>query len=282
MIRKTYLLSVGLLFSVSILFAQGSKSLTDAEYYFSVKSYDQALPKFLEVIQGGEKNPLVHYKVGICYEKMPDLSDQVKAIPYFEYALQNGKDLPVSLYFDLGSLYLKDENIPKATANFVKFKELANKADKKVMAQADEAIKTCHNAQVLMSVPRNFTVHNFGEIVNTKFTEYNPVVSADESVMAFTALRPNTGKTRTGDKFIEEMYISYNEAGTWSEPKVIPIASEYNVGTAGISPDGQKMLIFMGGASDPGSLFQITKDGDGWTKPSLITPNLNTPKYLES
>ena len=51
MIRRTYLLSVGLLFSVSILFAQGSKSLTDAEYYFSVKSYDQALPKFLEVIQ---------------------------------------------------------------------------------------------------------------------------------------------------------------------------------------------------------------------------------------
>jgi outer membrane protein OmpA-like peptidoglycan-associated protein len=281
MIRRTYLLSVGLLFSVSILFAQGSKSLTDAEYYFSVKSYDQALPKFLEAIQGGEKNPLVHYKVGVCYEKMFDLSDQVKAIPYFEYALQNGKNLPVTLHYELGSLYLKDENIPKATASFVKFKELANKADKKVMAQADEAIKTCHNAQILMSVPRNFTVNNFGDIINTKYTEYNPVVSADESVMAFTALRPNTGKTRTGDKFIEQIFISYNK-GTWSEAKEVVIAHDYNVGTAGISPDGLKMLIFMGGATDPGSLFQINKAGEAWSKPSLITPSINTPKYLES
>jgi outer membrane protein OmpA-like peptidoglycan-associated protein len=100
--------------------------------------------------------------------------------------------------------------------------------------------------------------------------------------MAFTALRPNTGKTRTGDKFIEEIYTSTNSAGSWSEPKVIPIAHDYNVGTAGMSADGQKMLIFMGGASDPGGLFQITKTGDGWSKPGLLTPTINTPKYLES
>ncbi|HEY3404756.1 MAG TPA: OmpA family protein [Ohtaekwangia sp.] len=271
-----------LFFASASLFAQGNKSLADAERYFSVKSYDVALPKFLEAIQAGNKDPMVYYKTGICYYKSPELTEQIKAIPYFEYALQNAQGLPTVLYYDLGSIYLKDENIPKALENFNKFREVSNKADKKAMTQADEAIQTCNNAMVLMSVPRNFKVNHFNSLVNTKFTEYNPVVSADESVMAFTALRPNTGKTRTGDKFIEEIYISYNEAGTWTEPKVIPIASEYNVGTAGISADGQKMLIFMGGASDPGSLFQITKDGDNWTKPSLITPNLNTPKFLES
>ena len=61
------------------------------------------------------------------------------------------------------------------------------------------------------------------------------------------------------DKFIEEIYITYNQSGTWTEPKVISIASEYNVGTAGISPDGQKMLIYMGTVTDPGSLFMISK-----------------------
>ncbi len=49
-----------------------------------------------------------------------------------------------------------------------------------------------------------------------------------------------------------------------------------------MSADGQKMLIFMGGATDPGGLFQITKTGDGWSKPGLLTPTINTPKYLES
>jgi outer membrane protein OmpA-like peptidoglycan-associated protein len=38
----------------------------------------------------------------------------------------------------------------------------------------------------------------------------------------------------------------------------------------------------MGGVTDPGSLFQITKSGDAWSKPGLINSTLNTPKYLES
>lgn len=282
MMKNSPILMLCLFFASATLFAQNNKSLAEAERFFGVKSYEAALSKYLEAIQAGEKDPMVYYKTGICYYRSPELTEQIKAIPYFEYALQNAQGLPIVLYYDLGSIYLKDENITKALENFNKFRELSNKADKKAMADADAAIQTCNNALVLMSVPRNFKVNHFNAMVNTKYTEYNPVVSADESVMAFTALRPNTGKTRTGDKYIEEIYISYNESGTWSEPKVVPIASEYNVGTAGISADGQKMLIFMGGASDPGSLFQITKAGDTWSKPSLITPNLNTPKYLES
>ncbi|AYB34536.1 OmpA family protein [Chryseolinea soli] len=283
MTRKVNLLYWLLFFSAVALQAQDSKSLADAEHYFSVRSYDVALPKFLAAIQAGEKSPLVYYKTGVCYQKSPETDEQIKSIPYFEYALKNGKDMPTSLYYDLGTMYLKDENLQNAVQSFTKFRELSSKADKKIMAQADEAIQTCHNAIALMSVPRNFKVTHFNSIINTKYTEYNPVVSADESVMAYTALRPNTGKTRTGDKFIEEIYITYNINGAWSEPKVVPIAHDYNVGTAGISADGQKMLIFMGGASDPGGLFQISKaGGDAWSKPSLLTPTLNTPKYLES
>ncbi|MEJ7646676.1 MAG: OmpA family protein [Chryseolinea sp.] len=271
-----------LFISIAQLQAQDKKTLADAEHYFSVRSYDVALPKFLAAIQAGEKDPLVHYKTGVCYQKSPETDEQIKAIPYFEHAIKNGKDLPGQLYYDLGAIYLKDENLQRASEYFKKFKSVSSKADKKLMAMADEAIQVCHNAVALMSIPRDFKVTHFNSIINTKYTEYNPVVSADESIMAYTALRPNTGKTRTGDKFIEEVYISYNANGGWTEPKVIPIAHDYNVGTAGISADGQRMLIFMGGATDPGSLFQITKAGDTWSKPSLVTPTLNTPKYLES
>jgi outer membrane protein OmpA-like peptidoglycan-associated protein len=282
MMKSAHILWLIILVSSTSGFAQGSKALADAERFFSVRSYDMALGKFLEAIQAGEKDPMVHYKTGVCYEKSEETDNQIKGIPYFEFALANGKDMPTSLYYDLGLIYLKDENIQKALANFNKFREASSKADKKAMAMADEAIQTCHNAVALMSVPRDFTVHHFNSIINSKYTEYNPVLSADESVMAFTALRPNTGKTRTGDKFIEEIYITYNNSGGWTEPKVVPVAHDYNVGTAGIAADGQKMLIFMGGSTDPGSLFQITKSGETWSRPSLITPTINTPKFLES
>ena len=281
MVKKFSYLLVMFLISNSTLYGQGSKARNEAERLFGIKAYDAALPKFLEAIESGDKDPSVHYKAGVCYHRAMDVNQHLKAIPYYEYAANNGKDLPVSLHYDLGLLHARNEDLPKAIEALNKYRELV-KADKKAVELADQALKTCYNAMSFMSVPRNFKVNHFNSIVNTEYTEYNPVVSADESVMAFTALRPNNGKTRTGDKFIEEIYISYNVNGSWSEPKVIPIAHDYNVGTAGISADGQKMIIFMGGSTDPGGLFQITKSGTDWSKPSLLTPNINTPKYLES
>src|SRR5687768_5007043 len=192
--KRAHILCFIFLFSLASALAQGSKTVAEGDRFFSVRSYDMALAKFLEAIQAGEKDPMVHYKTGMCYQKSPETDDQIKSIPYFEYALANGKDMPASLYYDLGAMYLKDENMQKALANFNKFREASSKADKKAMAMADEAIQTCHTAVAMMSVPRNFTVHHFNSTINSKYTEYNPVLSADESVMAFTALRPNTGK----------------------------------------------------------------------------------------
>jgi outer membrane protein OmpA-like peptidoglycan-associated protein len=268
-------------FGLTAIAQVNKKSLSEADRFYGIKAYEQALPLFLQAIESGEKDPIVFFKTATCLQKSNNTNDHLKAIKYLEYALENGKDFPPNSRFDLGQLYLRDENLQKALETFMSYKEL-NKSDKAAQMKADQAINTTHTAISFMSVPRNITVHNFGTIINTEYTEYNPVVSADESSMAFTALRPNTGKTRSGDKFIEEILISNNQSGTWSEPKAVPVASEYNVGTAGISADGQKMLIFMGGVTDPGSLFQISKSGDSWTKPSLVASTLNTPKFLET
>lgn len=267
--------------SVSAQAQVNKKSLAEADRFFGIKAYEQALPLYQEVIEAGEKNPLVHYRAATCLQKSNDSNDHLNAIKFLEFALQNSNEIPAVAHYDLGSLYLRDENLQKALETFTHYKNIT-KADKAAQAKADQAIATTHTAITFMSVPRNISIHNFGSTINTKYTEYNPVVSADESTMAFTALRPNTGKTRSGDKFIEEIYISTNQSGSWSEPKLVPVASEYNVGTAGISADGQRMLIFMGSISDPGSLFQITRNGESWTKPSLIAQTLNGAKSLET
>ena len=116
--------------------AQGSKSLADAQRYFGIKNYEQALPLYLEAIKGGVKDPTAFYQAGICYQKSQDLSDQVKAIPLFEEALKDGKTVPVSLNFELADLYLKNEEMEKAAATLTKYKSLT-KADKKAQVEAD-------------------------------------------------------------------------------------------------------------------------------------------------
>src|SRR5688572_12664026 len=109
MTRKTLYLLAFVWFSCSPAIAQNSKARAEAEKLFGLKYYEQALPHFEEAIKAGEKDPMVHYKAGVSYSKAAEISDQVKAIPFLEYALKNGKGLPNTVYYDLGSLYLKDE-----------------------------------------------------------------------------------------------------------------------------------------------------------------------------
>jgi hypothetical protein len=135
------------------------KTLSEAERFYGIKAYDQALPLFLEVVQAGEKDPMVHYKTGVCYQKSFDTNEQLKAIPFLEFAVEKATGLPNAVYYELGELQLKDENIQKALNHFNRYKDLT-KADKLAQAKAIQAIDMCHTATGLMSVPRNIKVNN--------------------------------------------------------------------------------------------------------------------------
>lgn len=274
------LLVVGLLWLGVVCQVYAQKPLVEAQRLFSVKAFEEAIPLFEKAFEEGATDPLAFYQAGHCYSRQADLNVQLQGIPWFEKAIATGKNLPPAVFFEAAQLHLKNEDVAAAMMRAGQYKE-QTATDKKAQADAAKLIDVIQRATAFMSVPRNFVVRSFPGAVNTRFTEYNPVVSADESVLAYTALRPNTGKTRSADKFIEEIYISYNQTGSWTEPRLVSLASDYNVGTAGISADGQKMLVFMGGVTDPGNLFQISKSGEAWSKPTLINNLINSPQ-LES
>lgn len=257
------------------------KLIYNADKYYDIKNYDAALPLYLEAIEKGAKDPMTYYHVAVAYEQAFDIDDKVKSIPYFEYALKNGKDqLPDRVYFDLASVYHLNEQIDLAHTYFEKYKTtLKNNA--KAIKEVDRALAIVENARMFMNSPRDIPITNFGNTVNSEYTEYNPVVSADESVMAFTALRPNDGKTRSNEDFIEKVYISYNSSGTWTQPEPIDIISDYNVGTAGISADGQRMMVFIGGAGGTGNLYSINKSGAEWSQPVTLGSKINS-RHLET
>ncbi len=253
-----------------------NKKIFSADKYFKIRNYEAALPIYLEVLEAGFSDQLVQYRTAVCYEQSFEIDDQVKSIPYFERAIADGlNDLPKSVYFDLAKMYHKNEQIEKAIEYYDKYK-VEVKNNPRELAEASRYAEEAVNALTLMGSPRNINIMTLGPAINTEYTEYNPVVSADESVLAFTALRPNTGRTRSNEKFIEDIYISYNTAGVWSEPKKIEINSNYNVGTAGLSPDGQRMLVFIGGAQNTGNLFSIDKSGDNWSNPTTLGNNINS------
>jgi tetratricopeptide (TPR) repeat protein len=180
---------------------QDQKAIAEAQKWFNLKSYDKALAIFQQSATAST-NPLVNYQIGICLMKaMPP--KPLAAIPYFEKAIPAKAPVPTTVHFELAQLYARNEDLGKAIEQAKIYSELT-KVDKKAQAEVNQFLEACARAKAYMTVPRNFTVQPFPGNVNTEYTEYNPVVSADESVMAFTALRPKDDKVYSAIKQVEE------------------------------------------------------------------------------
>lgn len=260
------------------------KSIYRGEKLFRIRNYVGALDEFLTAVKAGDSSALTHFYVGECYLNMPNVSDQVKATPYFEYAAKNkNASIPGRIYFSLGQVYHKDLEVSKAIESYKKYITLLDPRDPKVK-EAEEQIRICDNALFLLSTPKtNIIIKSLGPEINSPDTEYNPVVSADESTMAFTRLSKNTNKTGPQGDFVEEVYTTYkNEKGSdWAVPEKLKLETQFNIGTAGISPDGQNMLLYIGGINNTGDLYSIQRTKTGWSTPVTLGNAINS-NHLES
>jgi len=76
---------------------------------------------------------------------------------------------------------------------------------------------------------------NLGDVINTQFNEYEPLIAADESFLIFMA----GGRADGRGGF--DLYISYNRNGGWTKPVNLgdTINSSANEYSPTISPDGK-------------------------------------------
>lgn len=255
-----------------------SKNLPKAEKLFQVQNYKEALPLYLELKNAGVEVELLNYKIAKCLNASPEVNDKVRSIEFYEAVDEAAfRQLPYNYYVEIADAYLLNDQIEQALIFYNKQLKISG-ADKRTKTDVEKKIETAKVAYSQMRIPKNVQIERLGSVINSEFTEYNPVVSADESVMAFTVLRPADSKT--GEKVAEEIHISYNQTGNWSLSEKVDVLTQNNYGTAGISPDGEEMMVFIGDQTT-GSIFTIRKEDNGWSRPVPIGPAVQS-KYLES
>ena len=261
--------------------AQGADhALVDrAHKFFTLaKNYESALPLYQQAVDHGVSDPLVHYRLGVCYTYAPSLSEQYKAIPYLERALQQKSqaDIPNEVHYYLGQVYHKDIRINEAIKQLETYKKTLTDKNKKEKKDVDRLLEVCNNALFLISENKGIVINSF-EAINSEYTEYNPLITADESMLAYTAVREEKGRVT------EKIYTAQrNRQGAWAKPTPVNVKAKTHVGTAGISPDGQEMLVFIGGANNTGSLYSIQKEANGWSNPTTLGRQINSQQYLET
>ncbi|MBO9699184.1 MAG: PD40 domain-containing protein [Sporocytophaga sp.] len=276
--RKLYLLFLFLLCSfVGIAQPNIKKSLKKANYYYDEHKYKEAIAAYLEVLDLEKSNAEANFKLGVSYL---NTIHHTKSLPYLTKAYEVNPDIDPKILQLLGKSYQYNHRFEEALKYFQDYKVKIDKKDLEEIKKTDRKIFECENGAVYVKHPVKAKIENMGPVINTKFIDHGPVISADESVLVFTSRREGgTGEALDEQGLLfEDIYISYNKNGQWTAPQNIgkPINTEVHDASIAISPDGSQIFIYRDSDDSKGDIFLSTLQEGKWSKPQDLGKNVNT------
>ncbi len=250
--------------------------------YGSRATYLQALDYYLRANDFNPNNDELNYKIGKCYLVSLEKS---KAVFFLEKAAGINPAIAPDIQYLLGQAYQFNQMIDQAgQAYTVYLSQIGGKGNEQQVKEVQKKLKECEVARKLMANAEMVTIENLGSNINTKYPEYALVITADESRLLFTSSRDNTvgGDIDPIDLYYyEDIYISPRISDNeWSVPlhPGKPLNTEYHDATVGLTPDGQKLLMYRG--DNGGDLYESRLQGEEYGNPVKLPRPVNS-KYHE-
>lgn len=252
----------------------------EAESSILYEEYNEALPGYLDLLEIYPENDNYRYRIGLCYLNTP--GEKHKAIKYLEEAALNTDEkykegsfketqAPVDAYYFLANAYRIDNQLDKALEIYAEFKKLL---DPKVYdtVVVNKQIESCNNAKKLQQNPLFLKYNNLGDPINTRFSDYNPVVSGDGTIMVYTRAL----------QFFDGVFFSEKTDGNWS----IPVDLTFQLGVdedlypCALSWDGTTLYLYK--LDDYVGNIYVSRYSNGmWSRVDKLNENIND-KYWES
>ncbi len=247
--------------------------------------YKQAIEPYLLANKFNPENALLNYKIGNCYLNS---NSKLKAIPFLEKAYKLNPKVDAQIHYALGKAYHLDMQWDKAVDEYKTFQSVTPKLkdNKALYEEVIKKIQECYDGKTLVSKPVRVFIDNVGDAINSQYSDYGPLISADESEMFFTSRRASTtggGMDEVLNEYFEDIYRSTKVNGKWTQAQNIgaPINTKRHDAAMGLSPDGQTMFIYYDEKGD-GNIFQSTLTGTAWSKPERLNKNINTDAHETS
>jgi outer membrane protein OmpA-like peptidoglycan-associated protein len=151
-----------------------------------------------------------------------------------------------------------------------------------LISNANRVIENCVFSIKAIANPVPFEPVNLGSNINTIYDEYWPSLSADESILVFTAQIPiNESNPEIFMNRQEDFFYSEFKDGQWQPAKNAgyPPNTNNNEGAQSISANG-KILFFTACNREEGigrcDLYYSEKKGNQWTIPTNLGQPVNT------
>lgn len=270
-----------------------------AKEEFLKGDYRDALKLYLELDSLNKDEDIYNYYIAMSYI---NLHNSDKAMPYFEQCLSKADDYPAELHYYAGKAFHLAHRFDDAISHFETFlrklqasggKKFAQK-NEQIIKEVNRDIEICNTAKNLIAKAEDIKIVNLGATINSKYPEYGPILSADESELIFTSTRPGTtgGQIDHSDGLglhYEDVYISYKTDTGWSSPVNLgpPVNTIGNDASIAVSADGQKLLIYRSVKENflshsSGDLYISELKGKRWAEPVKLPDQINSKGWESS
>lgn len=255
---------------------------------FVANDFRGALADFKELVANNPSDPGYLYHTGVCLVQVKKYDE---GLEYLEKLSKTNPEYNKELHLFLGVCYHRQARLDEALKEFEKYKSLLTPKQLKDN-DVNDYIAQCNTAKQLMTKPVNVKIDNMSELINSKFDDYSPSITADGKTMIFTSRRDDTkggGVDAEYDgKFFEDIYITtFDDAtGKWTEAEPVKgsLNSEGHDASLSISPDGKQIFIYKNEkeVTRSGDIFYSTLGkNDKWTAPKTLPSAINS-SYFES
>jgi hypothetical protein len=252
------------------------------KYYLSHHQYSEALPFFQSVLDADSLNANINYKIGKCYINIR--GEKLKSIPYLERASKNITDdyfsdklendaAPVEVLLLLGEAYQRNNELGKALNKYYEYIGYLKPKDDKNLAMANLRIQSVATARQEISNTLNVEMINLGDNINSRFSDYNPVVSYNDSVLFYTSFWESA----------DLIFMSHNLNGNWTRPVDITseIGSPGDCYTSSISGNGKELYLIKQGNYNSDICVSYFQDGK-WTAMQKLGKKVNSNDHETS
>lgn len=261
--------------------------ILDARHQYNVNNMRGALTLYREVLDSDPASATAMYGIAECHYALKKYS---LALEYLDKAVAANAKVNSSTNFFYGQIHHRVGDLDKAKEYYNMFIQ-ASKGNSYEKELAIKYIKQCDFAKEMMANPVPVTISNMGEVVNTRFEEYAPSITADGKLLIFTSRRSDTkgGEIdKKGDyKFFEDIYFSrYDEStGEWTDSESLygSVNTETYDAVLSVAPDGSGIYVYKNTVTTTGDIYysKHNQNEDTWLAATKMPKPINT-SYFES
>lgn len=258
---------------------KAKKLLSKAKSKNVYEEYDAAIKILKRVVKKYPTYTLAYAKLAETYWKKEDLKAAEKIYKRLLVQSKNDKENFLT-YYALGNLMFEQQQYA-AAVDYYEQATATNIPEKwnNKMERVKWLLENSRFAQQAMANPVDFDPILLDNNINTRYDEYLPMVTADESSLVFT--RRMSSDIHGNEDFY---YSKLQSDSTWQIALSLesPINTPLDEGAICISPDGAKLFFAARGRSDSEGGFDIyycNRVGSSWNGPYNIGRPINSSSW---